>query len=90
MPLKHNQSKSVFNPPIQLHQPFLNFNGRLRMFEVCRNSSLVLSIISNIRRDEFFGSFFEEKKNTKIMIKENLHFTTQNFIYRNKKQNHYL
>src|SRR5690606_20755665 len=47
---------------IQLYYPSLTHICGIRMFEVCRDSSLVLFLISNIRSHDFFCFFFEEKK----------------------------
>jgi len=50
---------------IQLHEPRFTINCHIRIFEVCRNSSLVLSPSSKIRRDEFFCFLFLRKKKEK-------------------------
>ena len=46
--------------------PLLPHKGGIRMFEVCRNSSLVQSLISNIRSHDFFASFLREKRRIKL------------------------
>src|SRR5690606_40021220 len=43
-------------PLTLLHAPSLPHTGGIRMFEVCRNSSLVQSLISNIRSHDFLGT----------------------------------
>src|SRR5690606_27785961 len=51
-----------------LSAPSFNIRGRIRIFEVCRNSSLVLPLLSNIRSDDFFGSFLRKKRTKENII----------------------
>src|SRR5690606_3842877 len=51
-----------------MHHPLLTPKCSIRIFEVCRNPSLVRSLISNIRSHEVFGSFSRGKRRTKLSI----------------------
>ena len=65
---------------IQLYEPFLNLNCRIRIFDNCRNPLLALSRPVKHPKRRAFCFFFAEKKKIIISIIQHLQSESLHFL----------